>query len=936
MAELRRVGPAKFPTWAGLPPLWTLVVAASFFGYFALLVYCDVFRPKNPGFEADPTHTGAVVVTRVEAATPAFEAGISVGDHLIAINGLTIIDSDGWGALGSNYQIGVAMPVIVERNGVRVNLSILLPPESADYWLTRTGATLIFFRLAQLMPLMASLFIVWRRPRDPRALAAAWFLATCAVFIIALPYRFATVWRGMPILLRELFWIPYFSGLTIGPILLTFVTVFPTRLPYAGYVQAGTWAVAGAAVASPLYHATQLIYRGTELRPVGPRSLLLLGVVTASLLTAVALIVWHYRRTTDVNERRRLGAVVLGIAFSALPGFLAVVYFWLVGHTNQAQSIFASPGMGFAALGLLAAPLSIAYAVLRHRLFEISFIIRKGLQYALARRAVLSVVPFLSILLILDLLLQGDQTVNDVLRRRWPQYLTVMLAAFVVFANRRRWLKAIDRRFFRERNYAFAVLQDVAEQVRRAGSLDRVAPVVVAKIESAMHPEFAALMVRDPEARAYRTIAAAPSAAGPPDLREDSKLVAHARIVEEPLDTSKDSGEPFLRKLSSSDREYITNAGIDAVIRIVTPDEELHALLVLGPKRSEEPYAEEDFGVLVTIAENLSLLAARSVQPRDQTPTLEECPECGACFDAGTGTCSTHSRPLAATALPRTLLGRYRLDRRLAAGGMGTVYKAFDLALDHDVAAKVIGDAVIAKDGALERFFGEAKILASLRDHPNVVTVYDFGRIGHQQAYLIMELLVGRTLRQLLESDRRIQPPDALEILEDVASAMTAAHRLRLLHRDLKPENIFLVDSGRGMVAKVLDFGIAKPLSLATTVNGRRETGDRILLGTLEYMSPEQRRGEPPSKAWDIWSLAVVALEMLSGRPPMSTMTPDVGPWRPGNALKDTLPACVSVFNRALSIDPTERPPDADALVREIATGLRVELQPAGHAYRRA
>ena len=218
------------------------------------------------------------------------------------------------------------MPVIVERNGVRVNLSILLPPESANYWLTRTGATLIFFRLAQLMPLIMSLFIVWRRPRDPRALALAWFLATCAVFIIALPYRFATVWRGMPILLRELFWIPYFSALTIGPILLTFVTVFPTRLPYAGYVQAGTWAVAGAAVASPLYHATQLIYLGTELRQVGPRNLLLLGVMTASLLAAVALIVWHYRRTTDLNDRRRLGVVVLGIAFSALPGFLAVVY----------------------------------------------------------------------------------------------------------------------------------------------------------------------------------------------------------------------------------------------------------------------------------------------------------------------------------------------------------------------------------------------------------------------------------------------------------------------------------------------------------------------------------------------------------------------------------------------------------------------------------
>jgi serine/threonine-protein kinase len=148
------------------------------------------------------------------------------------------------------------------------------------------------------------------------------------------------------------------------------------------------------------------------------------------------------------------------------------------------------------------------------------------------------------------------------------------------------------------------------------------------------------------------------------------------------------------------------------------------------------------------------------------------------------------------------------------------------------------------------------------------------------------------------------------------------------VHRDLKPENIFLVETGAEQVAKVLDFGIAKPLSVATTINGRRETNPKILLGTLDYMSPEQRRGEPPSKAWDIWSLAVVALEMLSGRSPVTTTLHDIGPWRPGDVLADSLPGCASVFNRALSIDSAERPGDAETMLREIAAVLRDEPTP--------
>ena len=187
MAALRRVGAARFGGLAGLPPIWILVVAGSFCTYFALLVFCDLVRPVYPGFEADPDRTGGVVVTKVMPATPASDAGMAVGDRLIAINGVTIVDSDTWGAVGANYQIGVSMPVIVERSGARTHLSMRLPPEEVDYWLTRTGATLIVFRLAQLVTLAAGLFIAWRRPRDLTALAAAWFLLTCVVFVIAVP-----------------------------------------------------------------------------------------------------------------------------------------------------------------------------------------------------------------------------------------------------------------------------------------------------------------------------------------------------------------------------------------------------------------------------------------------------------------------------------------------------------------------------------------------------------------------------------------------------------------------------------------------------------------------------------------------------------------------------------------------------------------------------
>jgi hypothetical protein len=300
-----------------------------------------------------------------------------------------------------------------------------------------------------------------------------------------------------------------------------------------------------------------------------------------------------------------------------------------------------------------------------------------------------------------------------------------------------------------------------------------------------MRPEFAALLVRD-SSRTFRSITAAPSADAPADLLENSKLAALARVVEGPLDTSEDGNDSVLRHLPAADLEYVRRARIDTLIPVITHDDQLHAVLVLG--QGHRTLLPRSYGCSSRLP--TTWRSSWHGRPRPEAPRLEECPECGACFDGGTGVCRSHDRQLASRALPRTLGGRYRLDRRLAEGGMGTVYEARDIALEQNVAAKVVREHLSASDGALQRFMEEAKLAARLRGHPHVVMVHDFGSIDKIQPFMIMELLTGTTLRRVLESNGHITPVRALTILGDVSSAVSAAHRRGLIHRDLKP-NIY-------------------------------------------------------------------------------------------------------------------------------------------------
>jgi len=270
------------------------------------------------------------------------------------------------------------------------------------------------------------------------------------------------------------------------------------------------------------------------------------------------------------------------------------------------------------------------------------------------------------------------------------------------------------------------------------------------------------------------------------------------------------------------------------------------------------------------------------------------------------------------------LADRYRIDRRLGRGGMGTVYAATDMALDRAVAAKVVRDDLVGREDADSRFHAEARSAAKFA-HPNVVTIHDFGVTPAGLGYLVMELLEGVTLRQELQQRGRLSPPHARAVLRDTSAAVDAAHRYQLIHRDLKPDNIFLARSHTNETAKVLDFGLAKALPPASNdTSAAQLTNPGVLIGTPAYMSPEQLRGGDPDPLWDLWALALVAYEMIAGRHPFAGMP--IGALSGGAdgyhaliaaPLADAPPGCRDFFIRALALDRAIRPQSAHALFDE-------------------
>ncbi len=317
------------------------------------------------------------------------------------------------------------------------------------------------------------------------------------------------------------------------------------------------------------------------------------------------------------------------------------------------------------------------------------------------------------------------------------------------------------------------------------------------------------------------------------------------------------------------------------------------------------------------------------------------CPVCGKSYEDSSVFCPSDGTTLRADEAAGDLVGsviadRYKITKLLGEGGMGRVYLAEHVRLPQKAAIKVLHPGMVKDNDAVARFNREAANAAKI-EHDRVARVFDFGETRDGLVYLAMEFVPGRTIRALLTDEGTLTPTRAASLTYQIAEGLDAAHRIGIVHRDLKPDNIIVMTDDQGTDrSKVVDFGIAK----AVGGNDTQLTRTGMVVGTPEFMSPEQVLGEPLDARSDVYALALVSYQMLTGMLPFSSSTPERS--LTARLIEDPRPLAVAVpegnwpaeiqaaFDHALAREPDQRTSTAlefaEALVAatELWTGTSV------------
>jgi serine/threonine protein kinase len=266
--------------------------------------------------------------------------------------------------------------------------------------------------------------------------------------------------------------------------------------------------------------------------------------------------------------------------------------------------------------------------------------------------------------------------------------------------------------------------------------------------------------------------------------------------------------------------------------------------------------------------------------------------------------------------VPQFIAGRFRIEREIGTGGMGTVYRATHLGLERPVAVKIIKQEFAGDRDVADRFLREARTMAKLR-HPHAAMIFDAGNLPDGRHFIIMEFVEGTTLSEALIRDSRFSAERAVKIAVQICDVLEEAHQLGIIHRDLKPSNIMLNERG----VCVLDFGVAKVLVTPDSTASHASTGSGQIVGTPRYMSPEQCLGQRVGARSDLYSLGVVLYEMLAGRPPFIDALPSAvlvkqatAPAPPLPQLRPDIPKALAiVVHSLLAKRPEDRPRTAAA-----------------------
>ena len=327
---------------------------------------------------------------------------------------------------------------------------------------------------------------------------------------------------------------------------------------------------------------------------------------------------------------------------------------------------------------------------------------------------------------------------------------------------------------------------------------------------------------------------------------------------------------------------------------------------------------------------------------------LKVCRRCRRCYDQEVEICADDQTILdEPLPFPYRVAGRYRLQRKVAEGAMGTVFRAYDERLEREVAVKVIKSEIFNQEAMRNRFEREARAVARI-DHPGVVAVFDYGEIEDGSLYIVMEWLRGLDLARVLQLYGAGRARDVAVLLRQAGAGIAAAHARQLVHRDIKPANIFLTPAPDGFRVKILDFGVAKELWRDSTAT---QTG--MIVGTPRFMSPELLLSKPIDARSDIYSLAAVAFQALTGEhlvraEDFAQVLVEVVNQEPPkvSAILAQAPREIDLlFARALAKDVEQRPQDVEAWAVELADALdklrvgrdtwRIEAEAESEAERR-
>jgi eukaryotic-like serine/threonine-protein kinase len=662
------------------------------------------------------------------------------------------------------------------------------------------------------------------------------------------------------------------------------------------------------------------------------------GYPQLCLTLALLVMVRNYHRLRDPDSRRRIRWVVAGFAAAIIP-LLSFVVAARVGWISPTTANFFYP---LTSVPLLCVPVSIATAIWRDQLFDIKVLVRRGLQYLLARNILRALLFLPSAALALSILRHPDRTIAQTLTEGWGWLNVVWIAAIVASLRFRQKLEIwLDRRFFREAYEQEQVLLQLVDEVRRQDSIGKIAPLVSARIESVLHPATLYVFYRSQE---HSAMIAGHSSTG--DMA-GSSLPEHYQLLRtlKGVKTARDYPSAFNGSLPAGEREWLGDLKVRLIVPIPDRQDRLVGLLLLGERMSDQPYSTKDRELLEGIASQIGLVfenqylqdkvrAEADVRlhvlarlEQRSVNLLKECPVCGICYDSSESLCSVDQTELVLT-LPveRTLDGKYRLEHALGRGGMGAVYEGLDLRLNRRVAVKVMMGSLFGDQVALRRFEREAQAAARL-DHMHITRVHDYGTIGAGGAYLVLELITGRTWRHGLRSGV-IEPARAAEWFRQLLAGLHFAHQAGIVHRDLKPENVMVVQQPDGVEQiKIMDFGLAKVHE--SDPDATQLTRSGAPMGTLGYMSPEEWTGAGVDLRADLFAIGVMVVETLTGEKPFTGRNPQeliaallqTSYHLPGDAPE--INALDAIVQRCLAKDPRDRFSSADELSKHLVPAIQ-------------